>query len=430
VYCSFIETGGAGMDNRDILVVEDDKIMSKYISDILKDENYNVSNAYDGLSALEKYESGNYSAIITDLEMPQMDGVELIQRLQSKEFPPVIIVSTVKNDPDTIISIMKMGVYTYLLKPINSAELIFSVNKGCEYSKILRANRVYEKEKNIRLENQLEWYRWRERFVSGSRAGSGSSIFQGLLTSFNQGAGFGSMVSMIDLLAANAKKENGYYRIDSSFFDAIIENNKIASKALDVLSFIRDIIDNGLVLKKGKASEIHDIFIFSSNELKKYSDIKNQHVIVSDIKPSFEEAEMLFNYESMQKVANELLLNAFKYSEKDSDVIVLSDMEDGNFRISVISMPEKTAYSEKGISIEYENIIFEPFCRLTKSVQESYHTLEFGLGLTMVEKIIKAHKGKIKLYNIKDHAFVNSDASRAVEVKVCAVMSIPVLSVS
>ena len=85
---------------------------------------------------------------------------------------------------------------------------------------------------------------------------------------------------------------------------------------------------------------------------------------------------------------------------------------------------------ETGIPVEYENMIFEPFCRLVKTVQEDYHTLEFGLGLTMAEKTIKAHKGKIRLYNIKDYSFIKDHTSKVSEIKVCAVISIPLLTAS
>lgn len=418
------------MKNKNILVAEDDKIISMYVCGILKDEGFIVESAFDGLSAVKMFESGDFDLVITDLEMPEMDGTELIERLKSKEYPPVIIVSTVKNDPETIISIMKKGVYTYLPKPINAAELIFSVNKGLEYSKVLHANIIFEKEKNIRLENQLEWYRWRERFLSDGKAGSGSTIFQGLLTSFSQGAGFGSMVSMLNILASNAVRENDYYKIDANFFDAIVENNKISEKAITVLGVIRDLIENGLELKEGSCSNLHDIFIDSVNEAENYAKMKNQRILISETKNSFENNRLKFNHESMRKVAQEILINALKYSEKNSEIIVLCDIEDSNFRVSVINSPEINNYSETGIPVEYENMIFEPFCRLVKTVQEDYHTLEFGLGLTMAEKTIKAHKGKIRLYNIKDYSFIKDHTSKVSEIKVCAVISIPLLTAS
>jgi signal transduction histidine kinase len=77
----------------------------------------------------------------------------------------------------------------------------------------------------------------------------------------------------------------------------------------------------------------------------------------------------------------------------------------------------------KGIPQEYENIIFEPFFRMVNNVYEKYDTIDYGLGLTIVEKIIRKHNGEVSVTNVKD----NSDFSRDPVTKVSFTIKIPLV---
>ena len=91
--------------------------------------------------------------------------------------------------------------------------------------------------------------------------------------------------------------------------------------------------------------------------------------------------------------------------------------------VSVINDPEKSDEGIIGIPVEYEKVVFEPFYRLTKVVHEQYNTLEFGLGLTLVEKIVAKQGGEVMARNIVDH----SDTRRESQVKVNVSLTMPLL---
>jgi len=74
-----------------------------------------------------------------------------------------------------------------------------------------------------------------------------------------------------------------------------------------------------------------------------------------------------------------------------------------------------------GIPKEYEKVVFEPFYRLSKLVYEKYNTLDFGIGLTFVEKIVARHGGEIFAENIVDY----SDITKDPQVKVNLMISLP-----
>ncbi|MCP4129752.1 MAG: hypothetical protein GY754_01930, partial [bacterium] len=99
---------------------------------------------------------------------------------------------------------------------------------------------------------------------------------------------------------------------------------------------------------------------------------------------------------------------------------------DKNMTISVISDPTPTEKGVIGIPPEYENIIFEPFFRMVSGVFEKYGTIDFGLGLTRVEKIFGKHNGRAAAGNIND----SSDFSREPVIKVEFSIQIPLETVS
>jgi len=80
----------------------------------------------------------------------------------------------------------------------------------------------------------------------------------------------------------------------------------------------------------------------------------------------------------------------------------------------VINHPAVIKDDVVGIPIEYENIVFEPFFRISKVLYENYDSLDYGLGLTLTEKIIKTHNGKIAISNVMDHSSI-IDATSNVE---------------
>jgi signal transduction histidine kinase len=75
----------------------------------------------------------------------------------------------------------------------------------------------------------------------------------------------------------------------------------------------------------------------------------------------------------------------------------------------MINDPVKTGDGVLGIPPEYEKIIFEPFYRISSLVYEKYNSLDLGIGLTFVEKIISRHGGEIFAENILDHSDIKKD---------------------
>jgi two-component system chemotaxis response regulator CheY len=114
-----------------ILVVDDDKTTRKLLSLYLKGKGYEVVTAENGLDAMEKVGTENINFILTDMNMPYMDGIEMTKNLKSDpalNSIPVVMVTT-EADEDEKRRAFEAGVDDYLVKPTNADQINESIKK-------------------------------------------------------------------------------------------------------------------------------------------------------------------------------------------------------------------------------------------------------------------------------------------------------------
>ncbi|MGM0509225.1 MAG: response regulator [Fusobacteriota bacterium] len=108
-----------------ILYIDDSNFMHKFIGDLLKDMDYDIIHAYDGVEGLELYNKHYPELIITDIEMPRMDGLELCKKIKyqnEERFIPVIVLSN-RDEPVDINTAFDVGIDEYLTKPVDEVKL-------------------------------------------------------------------------------------------------------------------------------------------------------------------------------------------------------------------------------------------------------------------------------------------------------------------
>ncbi|HTZ18875.1 MAG TPA: response regulator [Dissulfurispiraceae bacterium] len=114
-----------------ILVVDDDKTTRKLLNLFLKAKGYEVVTAENGLDAMEKLGTENINLVVTDMNMPYMDGIELTKNLRSDENwknIPIVMVTT-EADEDERKKAVDAGVDDYLVKPANAEQITDSIKK-------------------------------------------------------------------------------------------------------------------------------------------------------------------------------------------------------------------------------------------------------------------------------------------------------------
>lgn len=122
-----------------ILIVDDDPNIRELISVLLRNENFEVYEASDGVEALEEIEKRKVDIVILDIMMPNMDGWKLCEELRKNYEMPVLMV-TAKGENHEKIKGFKLGTDDYLVKPFDRMELVMRVRALLRRYKIAESN--------------------------------------------------------------------------------------------------------------------------------------------------------------------------------------------------------------------------------------------------------------------------------------------------
>lgn len=120
-----------------ILVVDDHEEIREALSEILEEEGHDISQAVDGLDALEAINKSRPDVVLLDIAMPGMDGLETLQRIKSQPQLakiPVIMV-TAQGDRQNMVKAVQLGVRDYVTKPWEPGEVEMCVNWALKASK-------------------------------------------------------------------------------------------------------------------------------------------------------------------------------------------------------------------------------------------------------------------------------------------------------
>lgn len=129
-----------------ILVVDDEDIIRESLSFILRKEKYEVEEAANGKIAFEMLKESSYDLVITDLEMPEMKGIELLDEIRKINLQTNTIVITAYGSMETAIAALRSGASDYILKPIEFDELLIKVKKLFEVRDLHLENRILRRE--------------------------------------------------------------------------------------------------------------------------------------------------------------------------------------------------------------------------------------------------------------------------------------------
>lgn len=105
-----------------LLIVDDEPAIVKGLVFSLKQDGYEIDEAYDGEEAVEKFKSNPYDLVVLDVMLPRLNGLEVLQRIREKSRVPVIMLTAKGEDMDKILG-LDYGADDYMTKPFNILEL-------------------------------------------------------------------------------------------------------------------------------------------------------------------------------------------------------------------------------------------------------------------------------------------------------------------
>ena len=136
-----------------ILYVEDDKNLQKETLIVLENYFDSIDTAFDGSEALKLYKDNSYDLVITDINMPNMDGETLIKEIHTINQQQEIIVVSAYSDSERLISLIQQNISNFILKPIEANQLSNILYQTCKNIFAKKRMNVYHQ--NIDDSNKL-----------------------------------------------------------------------------------------------------------------------------------------------------------------------------------------------------------------------------------------------------------------------------------
>jgi two-component system NtrC family response regulator len=124
-----------------VLIVDDEKNYPPIIGAVLQDEGYETLTANSGHEALDILDHSDVDLVLTDMKMPGMNGIELLERIKEKDPDLPVIMMTAHGTVEKAVEAMQKGAYSYVLKPFDNERLVLYVNKANNMYRVVKENR-------------------------------------------------------------------------------------------------------------------------------------------------------------------------------------------------------------------------------------------------------------------------------------------------
>jgi two-component system nitrogen regulation response regulator NtrX len=136
-----------------ILIVDDEGGIRESLSAILMDEGYTVASVPTGEECLERLESTSYDAILLDVWLPKLDGLETLARIQQMDAPPAVVMISGHGNIETAVRATKLGAFDFVEKPLTLQKVVLVVRNAVEYARLESENKRLRAEQDER--NQI-----------------------------------------------------------------------------------------------------------------------------------------------------------------------------------------------------------------------------------------------------------------------------------
>ncbi len=356
-----------------IIVVEDETGARATLCGILEDAGYKVIGLGKGVDALEEIRRNPIEVIITDIRLPDVDGMEILQLAKEINPDAAVIMMTGYASVETAIDAVNEGAYAYFVKPVNPDELKTTITNALKQQRLsLENKRLVE---SLQHSNKLLSEANEElRKVTQAKSEFLAHMSHELRTPLNVIIGFSEL--MVDEVPGQVNQEQKQCL------------NDILNSGQYLLSLINDILDLSKVESGKMELRLTDFAISDLIESLRSGTMTRLAQKKHSLDVKVEEGLPLLHADAdrVTQVLINLLSNASKFTP-DGGKLKIEAVRDNNWcRVSVID-------NGIGIKKEDQESIFEPFCQLNNPlVKERSGT---GLGLAITRQIIERHGGRI-----------------------------------
>jgi signal transduction histidine kinase/GGDEF domain-containing protein len=357
------------MENR-ILVVDDEKEIRDFLLKALtRLTGFHVELAETGEEALKKIEQEKFDLVLTDLKMPNIDGLQLVTEIAKSKPEILTVLMTGHGTIDSALEAMKKGASDYLTKPLILEEMIVRLQKVLD-----------ERQRFVRLKDfiaQLEKANQELKRLDEMKSEFVSVASHELRTPL------ATIKNAVQLLL---KGKTGEINEAQTKFLSIAERN--INRLTNILNNVLDLsrIESGKIRMKFEELDLTAVIEFILSSLKHQADVKSIQFkmdVPADL-PS-----VLGDREKLEQILTNLIGNAIKFTPEGGEVSVSAKPFHEEKNRVVISVRD----SGIGIPKDYLEKVFEKFYQVEGSLHRSVSGT--GLGLAITKGLVETHQGKI-----------------------------------
>ena len=344
--------------NGTILIVDDDPTVLEYVSVLFREYGYYVVPCKNANDALSRLKETRVDVVLTDIMMPLVSGIELLDLIRKTEPELPVILMTAYADLDTAVDAVKKGAFDFIIKPFKQEQIVHSVEKAVNY-------RMF-----VKMEND----------------------YRHILEEFNQGIETLVSERTMSLMALTiADKVRNPVTVIGLTSKQLLEEEEIPEKLRHRLGDIVHEVEKLEAIVKDFQSVLK-----SRQSMFSYEDINGllmSLVPIIEKEAAYKGASLVMHMSerplkiNMQKnllriAILHVLRNAVESTNNDGKVIVTTSADKDKITLSI---------SDTGQGIEKEDIgkIFDPFYSTKKH--------RFGMGLPLVKQIISEHMSDIRV---------------------------------
>jgi signal transduction histidine kinase len=346
-----------------ILVVDDERLQQQALIDVLTLEGYTARGCDDSHQAIQKLQQGEFDLLITDLQMPGINGIDLIRQAQviNPELPAILV--TGHASVESAVAAMRSGVFDYVTKPFRLSTMVAAVERALERHRLRKANAALQTEVKKQNEELKVINRELDTFAARLSHDLRGPIanMRGILAEVLNDDSLGLPEDLKMLLRAGVRSGDVALKMVRDLLDfARLGHKELSLTAVDLQQLVQLALPDLLVNHPRK-----------------------------DVEVTVEALPTVLGHEGLlHQVFTNLIGNALKYSKQSSPPKIKISSE---FR--PLENLWEISISDNGIGFnpELSHQLFRPFHRLENSSSFSGE----GMGLATVKRIVERHGGSV-----------------------------------
>ncbi|MBC7249235.1 MAG: response regulator [Anaerolineae bacterium] len=372
-----------------VLIVDDEEGMRDFLAFVLKTEGYQPLTAAGGREALELLQRNNVDAILADLKMPGMDGLELLRRIREYDENAVVIIMTAYASLQTALEAMKYGAYDYLLKPFDNVDTVMNaVARAVERRKLSRRNARLLADLDRANEQLARMYESAQRQAVSLRQAYDELKKQAELQNRQMSR---LLNALLDSLAQI--KERLALLTDESQGPLSDEQREALRRTEHQAGEIVRVVDDMLYLQQAEARQAQfnprplSLAALVTQVCQQLQSKADERAITWDCSLPADLPPVLADEVHLRRAITHLLDNALKFSPPSGVVSVSLQQEGTQMRLNVRDQG-------RGIPEEKLKHVFDYWHRSDSTQRQE---VGWGLGLGVVKRVVDAHGGAIEI---------------------------------